>query len=254
MILLPAIDLKDGECVRLFQGDYSTAHRVAGDVLETARSFRSAGAEWLHVVDLDGAKAAKPVNADLMFQIQKTSELQLEVGGGIRNMETVDDYLNHGVSRVILGTAAITNPEFVVAAVEKYGDRIAVGIDARDGVVAQKGWTQTALIDYISMAKHMEAAGVKYIIFTDISKDGTLAGPNLTMLKRLQNSVSCNIIASGGVSGLQDIADLCNLHLYGTICGKSLYAGALDLKEAVAYCKKGEPGTNESEPKQSYGK
>lgn len=236
MILFPAIDLKDGECVRLFQGDYNTAHRVAEDALETARAFRAAGAEWLHVVDLNGAKAAKPANAALMFKIQKASGLRLEVGGGIRDMETVDFYLNNGISRVILGTAAVTNPEFVVSAVEKYGERIAVGIDARNGMVAQKGWTETSSIDYLSMAKHMDLAGVKYIIFTDISRDGTLTGPNLAMLKQLQNSVSCRIIASGGVSGVKDVEDLRDLGLYGAICGKSLYTGSLDLKEAVALC------------------
>ncbi|QAT49740.1 1-(5-phosphoribosyl)-5-[(5-phosphoribosylamino)methylideneamino]imidazole-4-carboxamide isomerase [Caproiciproducens sp. NJN-50] len=240
MILLPAIDLKDGECVRLFQGDYSTARRVAEDALETAHAFREAGAEWLHVVDLNGAKAAKPVNADLMFRIRKTSGLRLEVGGGIRDMETVDFYLKNGISRVILGTAAVTSPELVVSAVEKYGDRIAVGVDARDGMVAQKGWTETSSIDYLSMAKHMELVGVKYIIFTDISRDGTLTGPNLSMLKQLQNSVSCRIIASGGVSGLKDIKDLRDLKLYGAICGKSLYSGGLDLREAVALCGKTE--------------
>lgn len=243
MILLPAIDLKDGECVRLFQGDYSTAHRVADDALKMARSFREAGAEWLHVVDLNGAKDAKPVNADLMFQIQKASGLRLEVGGGIRTMETVDFYLNHGISRVILGTAAVEDPEFVVSAVKKYGDRIAVGIDAKNGMVAQKGWTETSSIDYLRMARHMEIAGVKYIIFTDISRDGMLSGPNLAMLKELGNSVSCKIIASGGVSGLKDIADLRELGLYGAICGKSLYAGTLDLKEAMALCKKPEGET-----------
>lgn len=243
MILLPAIDLKDGECVRLFRGDYSTAHRVAEDALKMAQSFRKAGAEWLHVVDLNGAKAAKPVNADLMFQIQKTSGLRLEVGGGIRKMETVDFYLSHGISRVILGTAAVEDPEFVVSAVKKYGDRIAVGIDAKNGMAAQKGWTETSSIDYLSMARHMEIAGVKYIIFTDISRDGMLSGPNLSMLKELRNSVSCKVIASGGVSCLKDISDLCGLGLYGAICGKSLYAGTLDLKEAIALCKKQEGET-----------
>jgi phosphoribosylformimino-5-aminoimidazole carboxamide ribotide isomerase len=238
VILLPAIDLKDGECVRLLQGDYSTAHRVAENALKTALAFREAGAEWLHVVDLNGAKAAKPVNADLMFQIQKASGLRLEVGGGIRNMDAVDFYLENGISRVIFGTAAVTNPELVVEAVGKYGDRIAVGIDAKNGMVAQKGWTETSSIDYLSMAKQMELAGVKYLIFTDVSRDGTLAGPNLAMLKQLRNSVSCRIIASGGVSELKDIEELRNLGLYGAICGKSLYAGTLDLRKAVALCEK----------------
>jgi phosphoribosylformimino-5-aminoimidazole carboxamide ribotide isomerase len=236
MVLLPAIDLKDGECVRLFQGDYSTAHRVAENAVETARSFQAAGAEWLHVVDLNGAKSAKPVNADLMFQIQKNTGLKLEVGGGIRDMSTIDFYLQNGISRVILGTAAVNHPELVAAAVKKYGDKIAVGIDARNGMVAQQGWTQTSSVDYLTMAKKMEQAGVKYIIFTDISRDGTLSGPNLTMLKQLQENVSCRIIASGGIRSLQDISDLSNLGLYGAICGKSIYAGTLRLEEAIALC------------------
>ena len=236
MILLPAIDLKDGECVRLLRGDYATAHKVAEDAVEAARSFRDAGAEWLHVVDLNGAKAARPVNAELMFRIRNETGLKLEVGGGIRDMETVDFYLQNGISRVILGTAAVKQPELVVSAVEKYGDRIAVGIDALNGTVAQKGWTELSAVDYLGMAKRMEQAGVKYLIFTDISRDGTLTGPNLAMLERLKNAVSCDIVASGGVRSLKDIADLADLSLYGAICGKSLYAGTLDLKAAIGLC------------------
>ncbi|WP_411678186.1 1-(5-phosphoribosyl)-5-[(5-phosphoribosylamino)methylideneamino]imidazole-4-carboxamide isomerase [Caproicibacter sp.] len=237
MILLPAIDLIDGECVRLIQGDYNTARRVAEDAVETARSFREAGAQWLHVVDLNGAKAAKPINTELMMRILKETGLRLEVGGGIRDMETIQAYLENGISRVILGTAAVNHPELVVSAVERYGERIAVGIDARDGMVAQNGWTETSSIDSLGFARRMEQVGVKCLIFTDISRDGTLSGPNLSMLKQLQNSVSCRIIASGGVSSLKDISDLAGLNLYGAICGKSLYAGTLDLKDAVTLCR-----------------
>lgn len=236
MILLPAIDLIDGECVRLIQGDYNTARRVAEDAVETARSFREAGAQWLHVVDLNGAKAAKPVNAKLMMRILKETGLWLEVGGGIRDMETIQSYLENGISRVILGTAAVSHPELVVSAVKRYGERIAVGIDARDGMVAQNGWTETSSIDPLNLARRMERVGVKYLIFTDISRDGTLSGPNLSMLKQLQNGVSCRIIASGGISSLKDISDLAGLNLYGAICGKSIYAGTLDLKDAVTLC------------------
>lgn len=236
MILLPAIDLKNGECVRLLRGDYATAHRVAEDAAGAARSFRDAGAEWLHVVDLDGAKAARPVNAEVMFRIQKETGLKLEVGGGIRDMETVDFYLQNGISRVILGTAAVEQPELVVSAVEKYGDRIAVGIDALNGTVARRGWTELSAIDYLGMAEQMEQIGVKHLIFTDISRDGTLTGPNLVMLDRLKSAVSCSVIASGGVSNLKDIANLADLSLYGAICGESLYAGTLDLKAAIELC------------------
>nr|WP_156990946.1 1-(5-phosphoribosyl)-5-[(5-phosphoribosylamino)methylideneamino]imidazole-4-carboxamide isomerase [Caproicibacter fermentans] len=233
---MPAIDLIDGECVRLIQGDYNTARRVAEDAVETARSFREAGAQWLHVVDLNGAKAAKPVNAKLMMRILKETGLWLEVGGGIRDMETIRAYLENGISRVILGTAAVSHPELVVSAVKRYGERIAVGIDARDGMVAQNGWTETSSIDPLNLARRMERVGVKYLIFTDISRDGTLSGPNLSMLKQLQNGVSCRIIASGGISSLKDISDLAGLNLYGAICGKSIYAGTLDLKDAVTLC------------------
>lgn len=237
MILLPAIDLKGGECVRLLRGDYGTARRVADSAVETARSFYDAGAEWLHLVDLDGAKAAKPVNAELIFRVMKSVPLKLEVGGGIRDLSTIDFYFKNGISRVILGTAAVNRPELVVSAVQKYGDRIAVGIDARNGMAAQSGWTETSSLSYLDMAKRMEKAGVKYLIFTDISRDGTLAGPNLEMLKQLQNRVDCHIIASGGVSSLNDIADLAGLGLYGAICGKSLYAGTLNLQRAIMLCR-----------------
>lgn len=240
MIILPAIDIKDGECVRLFQGDYATSHKVAEDAAATARRFQEAGAEWLHIVDLDAAKKGKPVNAGLIRRIRESCGLKLEVGGGIRDMTLIDAWLQNGVSRVILGTAAVRSPELVVRAVEKYGDRIAVGIDARDGMVAQKGWTETSTVDYIGMAEHMERAGVKTLIFTDISRDGTLSGPNLEMLRRLKGAVSCDIVASGGVGSLKDIEELLKLDLYGAICGKSLYSGGLDLKEAVALCREGE--------------
>jgi phosphoribosylformimino-5-aminoimidazole carboxamide ribotide isomerase len=239
VILIPAIDIKDGKCVRLFRGDYATAHQVAEDAVAAACSFREAGAEWVHVVDLNGAKEAKPENSDLIFRILKESGLKLEVGGGIRSMETVDLYLQKGISRVILGTAAVSDPEFVRKAVRKYGERIAVGIDAKDGLVAQNGWTETSSVDYLDMAKFMEQAGVKYLIFTDIDRDGTLSGPNLDMLDSLNQAVSCNVIASGGVATIKDIANLLDLDLYGAICGKAVYTGDLDLKNAILLCRKG---------------
>lgn len=238
MIIIPAIDIKNGKCVRLLRGDYSTAHQVALDAVQTACSFRENGAEWLHMVDLDGAKDGKPSNSELIFKVLKASGLKLEVGGGIRDMETIDFYLQNGISRVILGTAAINQPELVLKAVEKYQDKIAVGIDAKNGIVAQKGWTETSTIDYLKMAKYMERIGVKHIIFTDISRDGTLSGPNLKMLDELNFAVSCNIIASGGVANMKDIANLVDLKLYGAICGKSIYSGTLNLKSAISYCGK----------------
>jgi len=237
MIILPAIDIKDGQCVRLIKGDYATAHKVAESAVDTAKAFQAAGAEWIHMVDLDGAKAAEPVNSNLIFSVLKNSNRKVEVGGGIRTMETIDFYIQHGISRVILGSAALSNPKLVSDAVQKHGEKIAVGIDALDGNVAAEGWTKTSCINYIELAKQMEQIGVKYIIFTDIFRDGTLTGPNLDMLNQLNCSVSCGIIASGGVSNLKDIADLLDFGLYGTICGKAVYNGNLDLSAAIGLCK-----------------
>lgn len=237
MILIPAIDIKNGECVRLVKGDYATAHKVAESAVDTAIHFQKAGAEWVHMVDLDGAKAAEPVNSKLIISVPEKSGLKAEVGGGIRNIETIDYYIQNGISRVILGSAALNNPELVSEAVKKYDIQIAVGIDALNGNVAAEGWTKTSSVNYIELAKQMEQAGVKYIIFTDISRDGTLTGPNLTMLDRLNSTVSCGIIASGGVSNIKDIANLLDLSLYGAICGKAVYTGDLDLQAAIRLCK-----------------
>ncbi len=234
MIILPAIDIKDGNCVRLYKGDYSTAHKVAGSAVDTARKFEADGASWLHMVDLDGAKDGKRVNSDLILSVRKSCDLHIEVGGGIRDMEAVDFYLENGIDRVILGSAAIKAPDFVKAAVKKYADRVAVSIDARDGMVSAEGWIDTSEVDFITLAKEMEAIGVKYLIFTDISKDGMLSGPNLTMLDELQAAVKCKIIASGGVANLKDIINLTALQLYGAISGKAVYTGGLDLKQAIA--------------------
>ncbi|MBQ8010981.1 MAG: 1-(5-phosphoribosyl)-5-((5-phosphoribosylamino)methylideneamino)imidazole-4-carboxamide isomerase, partial [Oscillospiraceae bacterium] len=171
MIILPAIDIKDGNCVRLVRGDYGTAHKVAEDYMQTAKSFIEAGAEWIHMVDLDGAKDAKPVNTDIFLDVAKNTSLKVEVGGGIRTMETMEYYLANGVSRVILGSVALKNPALVEEAVKAYGERVAVGIDAMNGFVAVEGWLDSSTVDYISLAKEMEKMGVKTIIFTDISKD-----------------------------------------------------------------------------------
>lgn len=238
MIILPAIDIKDGICVRLFQGDYSTAKKVADDPVATAQAFEAAGARWLHMVDLDGAKAKVPVNSDVVLNVMDNTNMNIEIGGGIRDMNTVDFYLEKGISRVILGSAALHDPTFVKEAVKKYGKQIAVGIDALGGKVAAEGWTATSQVDYIDMAKQMESIGVQYIIFTDIFKDGTLNGPNLTQLDKINRSVSCNIIASGGVSTIKDILDLYELGVYGAIAGKSLYTKQLDLRSAVVACQK----------------
>ncbi len=233
MIILPAIDIKDGECVRLVKGDYSTAHKVSESPYISAQRFADSGADWMHMVDLDGAKDAKLVNADLIADVAKSSGLSVEVGGGIRDMKAVEYYLSKGINRVILGSAAVKDQQFVVDAVNSFGDRIVVGIDAKDGMVRAEGWLDNSDINYIELAKRMESVGVRTIVFTDIDQDGTLAGPNLAQLEALSKSVSCNIVASGGVSVLKDIENLCALNLYGAICGKSIYSGSLDLRQAI---------------------
>ena len=233
MLILPAIDIKDGECVRLRKGDYSTAHKVADSAVETAEEFASAGAKFIHMVDLDGAKDGKRVNSELILQVRKTVDTKIEVGGGIRTMEDVEFYLENGIDRVILGSAAIKDPDFVKKAVKAYSDRIAVSIDAKNGFVSAEGWIDNSEVNYIDLAKEMENIGVKYLIFTDISKDGMLSGPNLTMLDELKTSVKCNIIASGGVASLKDIINLTDLDIYGAICGKAIYSGTLNLIQAI---------------------
>lgn len=233
MIIFPAIDIKDGNCVRLYKGDFSTAEKVAESYIETALYFAKSGASWIHMVDLDGAKDAKPVNGDIFLDVAKNTNLKVELGGGIRSLDTAEYYISEGISRVILGSAALKDPELVKIAVREYGSRIAVGIDAKDGKVASEGWLDTSEVDYISLAEEMCAVGVQYIIFTDISKDGTLTGPNIEQLVKLNDSVSANITASGGIRNIQDIKECRNNNLYGAICGKSIYKGTLDLKEAV---------------------
>lgn len=237
MLILPAIDIKDGNCVRLYKGDYSTVHKVAENAVETAKAFEEAGASFLHMVDLDGAKDGIRVNSDLILEVRKNTEMKIEVGGGIRNMESVEFYLENGIDRVILGSAAIKDIDFVKEAVKKYPMNIAVSIDAKNGFVSAEGWTDTSEINFIELAKRMEDIGVHYIIFTDISKDGMLSGPNLTMLDELKASVGCSIIASGGVANLKDIINLTDLDIYGAICGQAIYSGSLDLKQAIEIAK-----------------
>lgn len=234
MIILPAIDIRGGQCVRLYKGDFATAEKVAEDPLATAQSFAEAGAAWLHTVDLDGAVEGRPVNKAVFEQIVRHTSLKVEVGGGIRNMDTIAAYLDAGVSRVILGSAALSDPALVAEAIELYGsDAIAVGIDAREGMVQAQGWLAASTVHYIDLARAMTEIGVETIIFTDISRDGTLSGPNLEQLTALQQAVGGQIIASGGIRDLSDIKALRAAGLYGAICGKSLYKGTLDLAQAI---------------------
>lgn len=239
MIILPAIDILGGQCVRLTKGEYGTASKVAADPYETAKSFEADGATFIHMVDLDGAKAAKPVNTEIFVNAAKTVNIPIELGGGIRDMDTVDYYINNGISRVILGSAALRDPEFVKQAVVKYGEKIAVGIDAKDGFVSADGWLNTSTVGYIEFAQLMEKCGVRNIIFTDISRDGTLSGPAIGMLGELKKALGNDMLltASGGIKSIDDIRALKELGVYGAICGKSLYSGTLSLREAVELCK-----------------
>jgi phosphoribosylformimino-5-aminoimidazole carboxamide ribotide isomerase len=237
MIILPAIDILDGKCVMLFRGEYDTAEKVAADPLETARRFAESGAEYIHMVDLNGAREGSPKNAGIFINVAKNAGIPVELGGGIRNMETVDYYLQNGISRVILGSVVLTDKNFVIEAVKKYGGKIAVGIDARDRKVKTAGWLVESELDFVELAVEMEKIGVDNIIYTDIGVDGTLAGANVEHYKELKAAVNVKITASGGIVDLNDIIKLCELDLYGAICGKSIYSGSLDLKQAIDYAK-----------------
>ena len=237
MIIFPAIDIMDGKPVRLLRGNFATAEQVAEDVLTTAKQFARVGCTWVHMVDLDGSLQKKPVNADPILQVVEHTPLKVEVGGGIRTMEDIAFYLDRGVDRVILGSVALKNPELVQQAVDAYGDKIAVGIDAKQGMVATEGWTEDSQMDFIDLAKALEKMGVATIIYTDLGRDGTLSGPDVQGLDRLNKAVSCNVIASGGVTTITDILVMKDKKMYGTICGKCIYKKTLDLREAVGICK-----------------
>jgi phosphoribosylformimino-5-aminoimidazole carboxamide ribotide isomerase len=233
MIILPAIDIIDNKPVRLYQGDYNKKEVVAASIFDTAKSFEQAGAEYIHMVDLDGAKAGKRVNHEEIVRTAKALSVPVEVGGGIRTMADIDYYLNNGIARVILGTAALENEVLLKEALKKYPEQIALGLDCKDGYACASGWLEESKEEYLSFAKKMENHGVKTVIFTDISKDGTLQGPNLEMLEKLSNHTNMNVVASGGIANLENIQDLAKMHLYGAITGKAMYAGTLDLKEAI---------------------
>lgn len=233
MIILPAIDLKDGAVVRLYKGRFDTVHQVATDPVMVARAFQEAGATWIHMVDLDGARDGVRRNAQLVRSVADLG-LRVELGGGIRSMADLEAVFALGVTRVVIGSAAVSNAELVTQAMETYGaDRIAVGIDTRDGKVKTSGWEVDSGLDYLEFAKQMEKLGVKRIVFTDIETDGMLSGPSFGRLEQLQQTVSCDLIASGGVSCNQDIVDLERMGVYGAIIGKAYYAGAIDLAQAV---------------------
>ena len=233
MILFPAIDLKNGQAVRLYQGDFATAHPVAADPLAVARDFYSAGARYIHMVDLDGARSGVRQNGAIVQAVAEQSGLKVELGGGIRSMADLEEVFALGVWRCVIGSAAVSHPEFVREAAAKYGERIAVGIDAMDGIVKTAGWEQSSGLNYLDFAKSMEQLGVRTLIFTDIATDGMLSGPSFDRLAALQQAVGCQITASGGVSSNGDLSQLNAMGLYGAIIGKAYYAGTVDLPAAV---------------------
>ena len=237
MNIFPAIDLYEGAAVRLFKGDYDQMTIYDKNPLNIAKKFEECGAEYLHMVDLEGAKTGLTPNLETIENIVKNTSLFVELGGGIRSMETVDKYLSIGVSRVILGTAAITDEAFLDEALAKYGEKIAVGVDIRDGYVAIKGWTEKSQYTFEDFCKKMQDKGVKTIICTDISKDGAMKGTNRELYKQLNSALSLDIIASGGVSSMDDIVALREMELYGAIIGKAYYTNAIDLKEAIEVAK-----------------
>ena len=237
MNIFPAIDLYDGKAVRLYKGDYAQMTVYSENPAEIACDFAAKGAKFIHVVDLEGAKSGETPNLDTVLKIKNTSGLYCEIGGGIRSMEVVDRYLSAGIDRVILGTAAITDEAFLRAAVAKYGERIAVGADIKDGYIAVKGWTETSSVTAEDFFANMQRIGVKTVICTDISKDGAMMGTNLALYRDLSEKFSMQIVASGGVSTIEDVKRLAEMQLYGAIIGKAYYIGSIDLAEAIEVAK-----------------
>jgi len=233
VIIYPAIDLKSGKCVRLYQGKMSKAEIVAEDPIETALNFEKKGAQFLHVVDLDGAIKGKPQNMNSLLSIVSKLNIPVQIGGGIRDLDTIKELIDAGAARVILGTIALENIELVYECVKKYKEKIAVGIDAKNGFVAGRGWINVSSINYIDLAKNIEKAGVKTIIYTDISRDGTLKGVNIQELKLLKDNVNSNVIASGGVKNIKDLIQLKEIGVEGVIIGKAIYNGDIILEEAI---------------------
>lgn len=233
MYIYPAIDLYEGKAVRLYKGDYAQMTVYSEKPVEVAKAFAAAGATHIHLVDLEGAKKGAPANLETIRSILEAGDLFVEVGGGIRNMQTVDSYLSIGVDRVILGTAAVTDPVFLETALEKYGEKIAVGVDLKDGCVAIKGWTEKSDLTAETFFARMQKLGVKTVICTDISRDGAMKGTNRELYRQLSESYAIDLIASGGVSSLEDVQALAAMNLHGAIIGKAYYIGAIDLKKAI---------------------
>lgn len=241
MILIPAIDIKDGEAVRLYKGDYRQKKTYSKNPEQIAKKFEELGVKYIHIVDLDGAKDGKRVNSKTIQRIRKCVKIPIELGGGIRDEETVDFYLNKvKIDRIILGTTALKNPKFVKQMIEKYtNQRIVVGVDVKEGYVSVSGWTQSSTVEYIDFIKQLEIMGVKYIIATDISKDGTLNGPNFDMYKEIEKNSNLEFVVSGGVKDIADIKKVAEMNYYGCIVGKAYYEGKINIEEAMKCLEKG---------------
>ena len=237
MLIFPAIDLYGGKAVRLYKGDYAQMTVYSENPLSVAKDFEAAGASCLHLVDLEGAKTGLTPNLDTVRSIVENTSLFTEVGGGIRSMEVVDTYIRAGVDRVILGTAAVTQPGFAAEAAKKYGEKIAVGVDIKDGFVAIRGWTEKSEYDALDFCRQMQEIGIRTLICTDISKDGAMQGANHALYQTLSDTLGIQIVASGGVSSLEDVRRLRSLDLYGAIVGKAYYTGAVDLRAAIEVAK-----------------
>lgn len=233
MKLFPAIDLYEGKAVRLFKGNYAEMTVYSDNPVSIALDFKKCGAEFMHVVDLEGAKSGETPNIETVKQLASVEGLFVEVGGGIRSLDVIEAYVSAGVGRVILGTAAVTDREFLKKAVELYGEKIAVGVDIKDGFVAIKGWTETSELEAIAFCREMEEMGVRTIICTDISRDGAMRGTNHELYRVLKDNLKLDVIASGGVSDISDVKRLTALGIYGAIIGKAYYTGAIDLREAL---------------------
>ena len=233
MRIYPAIDIKDGKCVRLFKGDYDKVTVYNDNPIEVAYKFKECGAEFIHLVDLDGARDGGSINKNIIFDIAKKLDIPVQTGGGIRDIKTVEEYISNGINRVILGTAAINDPEFLIEAIEKFGEKIVVGIDAKDGYAAYSGWEKLSGKKAVEFAKEVEKIGGKTIIYTDIATDGTLKGPSLQSTKEMVEAVNIDIIASGGVSSFEDIKSLKEIGVEGAIVGKAIYENKVDLKTVL---------------------
>ncbi len=237
MLIFPAVDLYKGKAVRLFKGDYDKMTVYSESPWEVALDFKNQGAQWIHIVDLEGAKDGTTPNFDTVCKIKQVSGLRVEIGGGIRSIEAIDRYIAAGADRIILGTAAVKNSELLTAAIKEYGDKIAVGVDIKDGFIAINGWMEKSEYEAFEFCNKLQKMGIKTIICTDISKDGVMQGTNIKLYEKLSQELNLQIIASGGVSTLDDIKMLRNLNIYGAIIGKAYYIGAISLSDAIEVAK-----------------